>query len=89
MTREEFKINKAKEMYPAGGQNSLQFRTGFCTGFDYADSHPRKGLVDIEKVVKWILENADKHIWYDETENECGITNDFIDDLRRAMLEEE
>ena len=43
------------------------------------------GLWDSEKVVNWILENADKHIWYDEEENECGITDGFIEDLQKAM----
>jgi len=54
---------------------------------DWKDQHPRKGLWDAEKVIKWILENVDNHIWYDEMENECGITDEFIDDLRKAMEE--
>lgn len=57
----------------------------FLKGAQYAGSHPRKGLWDAKKVVKWILENADNHIWYDETENDCGITDNFIEDLQKAM----
>lgn len=54
---------------------------------DYKDQNPRKGLWDSEKVVKWILENADKHTWYDDFYYRAGITDDFIDDLRKAMEE--
>lgn len=54
---------------------------------EWADQNPRKGLWDSKKVIKWILENADKHTWYDETENECGITDNFIEDLQKAMEE--
>lgn len=87
MEREKQKTNAAIEMYPAGTQNSLQFRVGFATGVDWADEHPKEGLWDAEKVIKWLQDNADLYIWYDEIEGEAGMTDDFIENLRKAMEE--
>ena len=95
MTREE-KIKQNARKYAEPLADSLHFGDSpmtrarihaFIKGAEWADEHPREGLWDSEKVIKWILENADKHTWYDETENECGITNDFIKDLQKAMEE--
>lgn len=59
---------------------------------NWADSHPRKGLVDIEKVIGFLKEHA-------TVENSSNINihingacyhfvNDFIEDLRKAMVTE-
>lgn len=89
MSRKEEIQRKAGDLADFGishcQPNQQQYYEGFIDGAEWADEHPKKGLWDAEKVVKWILENADKHIWYDETENECGITDDFIKDLQKAM----
>ena len=90
MTREEEIKN---ESYKYGlskysdGISAMICASDFESGAKWADQHPRKGLWNSEKVIKWILENADKHTWYDETENECGITDNFTEDLQKAMEE--
>ncbi len=66
--------------------NQLELE-GYIKGAIYADQHPRKGLWDSEKVIKWLQDNADSYTWYDEFEGESGMTDDFIDDLRKAMEE--
>ena len=87
MTREEQKTNAAIEMYPAGTQNSLQFRVGFATGVEWADEHPKEGLWDAEKVIDWL------NSWFTDDICKCGlpITKDarktFFNDLRKAMEE--
>lgn len=63
MTREEQKTNAAIEMYPAGTQNSLQFRVGFATGVEWADEHPKEGLWDAEKVTNWLRENFEHYAY--------------------------
>lgn len=90
MDREEEIAEKAIEMYPAGTQNSLQFRVGFSTGVEWADQHPREGLWDSEKVVEWILNNYET---YEQTysDNSGNHTysdfqiGQFIRNLRKAM----
>lgn len=39
----------------------------------------------VEKAVNWLKEHADDYTWYDETEGESGMTDDFIEDFRLAM----
>ena len=63
MTREEQKTNAAIEMYPAGTQNSLQFRVGFATDVEWADEHPKEGLWDAEKVTNWLRENFEHYAY--------------------------
>ena len=86
MSREEEIAEKAIKMYPAGTQNSLQFRVGFSTGADWADQHPRKGLWDSEKVIKWLRANIDNYANYNVKTDECFV-NDFEEDLCKAMEE--
>ena len=81
MTRERFNELKrlSKERYESEHEQRL-----FMDGAEYADSHPRKGLADIEKAVEWLDDNFEKY-------------NDFvglmrkplIKAFRKAMLEEE
>ena len=50
---------------------------------DWADEHPRKGLVDIDKVCKWFEENL--HMY---NTSECeGDRIDFVEDFKKAMEE--
>lgn len=75
MTREEQKANAAIEMYPAGTQNSLQFRVGFSTGVEWADEHPKEGLWDKEKVTQWLKENFEHYAYnYGIDEVIAGLT---------------
>lgn len=91
MTREEQKTNAAIEMYPAGTQNSLQFRVCFATGVDWADQNPRKGLWEAEKVINFLKERATLENSSNINIHINGATyhfvNDFIEDLRKAMEE--
>ena len=39
----------------------------------------------IEKAAEWLKKNADDYTWYDETEGESGMTDEFIDDFKKYM----
>ena len=52
---------------------------------DWKDQNPRKGLWDANKVIEWLQNNADSYTWYDEFEGESGMTDNFIEDLKKAM----
>ena len=55
---------------------------------EWADSHPRKGLVDIEKVCDWLKENSTYYPYYipDAKENKTIRVN-IWDGLCKAMEE--
>ena len=63
MTRQE-EIDKQAKIYadidsiiPAGSE--LSDKVGFREGAQWADKHPREGLVDIEKACDWL----EKNVW--------------------------
>lgn len=58
----------------------------FVQGAIYADQHPRKGLWDAEKVIKWLRANIDNYANYNVKTDECFV-NDFEEDLLKAMEE--
>ena len=39
----------------------------------------------IEKASEWLRNNADNYTWYDETEHESGMTDEFIDVFKNYM----
>ncbi len=39
----------------------------------------------IKKATEWLKKNADNYMWYDETEGESGLTDDFINDFKNYM----
>lgn len=41
-----------------------------------------------EEIYEWLKENADTYTWYNEFIGESGMTDDFIDDLKKAMKDE-
>ena len=55
------------------------FQIAFEEGCNCADSHPRKGLVDIEKMCEYLYKNCVDLI----------LTDTDIEHFRKAMLEEE
>jgi len=59
-----------------------------CDMAEWADSHPRKGLVDIEKVCDWLKENSTYYPYYipDAKENKTIRVN-IWDGLCKAMEE--
>jgi len=53
----------------------------------WADQHPRKGLVDIEKACEWLKDNA-RDYTYDDYDNLAYIQiHQFIKDFKKAMEE--
>lgn len=85
MTREEEITEKAREMYRAEAQNSLQFRTGFCTGAKWADQHPRKGLWDAEKVCKVLKDYMFKERFFDNRITRTAMIDNVVCNLIKAM----
>lgn len=97
MTREgDFKeegriaVNKyARELgdYTFGEGSMVEM---FVLGANYADQHPKKGLWDAEKVVKWILNNYGTYeqLYTDNSGNHTYSDfqiGQFIRKLRKAM----
>ena len=39
----------------------------------------------IEKATEWLKKNADDYTWYDESEGESGITDEFIEVFKTYM----
>ena len=42
----------------------------------------------IEKACEWLKKNADDYTWYDETERESGMIDEFVDVFKNYMKEE-
>lgn len=93
MTREE-EIRQASENYGnqkySDGINALICAEDFKEGVNWADKHPRKGLWDAEKVIKFIKEELPHYVElncvFDEIQvNYNKFKNNFIHDLKRAM----
>lgn len=87
MTREE-QIEKAKaELFPIGdnGRNYEQAlsASGFDLGVMWADEHPRKGLVDIDRMCEWLDKNMDKYATWSDY-----INPDIVEDIKQAMKDE-
>lgn len=79
MTRKE-EINEAASGFGLWNVGEAMFKLGA----EWADEHPRKGLVDIEKVCKWLLDNTATYDiqWLGRVK-----VNDMVKDLRKAMEE--
>ena len=39
----------------------------------------------IEKATEWLKKNADDYTWYDETEGESGMIDEFVDIFKNYM----
>ena len=39
----------------------------------------------IEKATEWLKANADKYIWYNTNEFDCGMIDEFIRDFKKDM----
>ena len=75
------KVSEApKKLYTdSSGNNPMSKR--------YRDSDVEYVRTDafIEKACEWLKKNADNYTWYDETEGESGMTDDFINDFKNYM----
>lgn len=76
--REEEIVQQAVKEFPRFAER----RVGFITGAKWSDEHPRKGLVDIEKV-KEFLSSVDLN-FYRELEDKFN-TDELIIDLERYL----
>ena len=92
MTREEERNNAAIEYANAvtSGIQDAWFDVVLKTHQDataWSDVHPRKGLIDIDKVCDYL----ERLLYYDEHDGmlKCNYTSfdEFIEDLRKAMEE--
>ena len=78
MTREEEIEQEARDNYPYWEDAFISF----CRGAHWADEHPKSNLVDIDKVCEWIKEHNGDYISIVPNDH---LTNNFYDDLRKAM----
>lgn len=86
MTREEEIKQAAKNRadqyeHPVDWNNCYHH---YIQGAEWADQHPRKGLVDIEKVIEW-LNTVDFSNYVEDLK--CIYVGQLKKDLRRAMEE--
>ena len=62
----------------------------FAEGAEWADEHPKEGMISLDKVCSWI-DNVDigKYLscLFSGTVNISFLSNDFIRDLKKAMEE--
>lgn len=94
MTREEYIKQEAMRYADNPDMSVLESITAehsFYDGAVYADQHPRKGLVDIEKVYDYIF--AHSHIVNDEYEpfvvlDDCSSKTEFVDNMCKKLLYE-
>ena len=81
MDREE-QIKQAAEQYAWVG-NLYDLQSAFTVGAKWADENPKKGLVSIDDVCRWIEENIWDFPWYDP--DKPLSTNDIIKELRKDL----
>lgn len=83
MTREEHIKQEAMRYADnpdIGVLESITAEHSFYDGAVYADQHPRKGLWDAEKVIKWIALHAELYGGFNQ-----GKLNSMCEDLRKTM----
>ena len=83
MTREE-EIKRGAKYNANGTIDDVLAEMYFIRGAEWADEHPKEGLWDAEKVIKWLRANIDNNADYNIKTDECFV-NDFEEDLRKAM----
>ena len=86
MTRKEEIKKGAFDAFPNEGWERQ--RVSFVQGALWADEHPRKGLLDIEKVCEWLENNM--HDYFDGDNEfavcDCFLTKEnFIEQLKKEM----
>lgn len=97
MTREEEKQEKARELAikyckdidPHGKEvYNIGCAIACCEMADWADQHPRKGLVDIDKIASFIKYHAQEFVYISTHSGEAKI-NEFklVEAMYKAMEE--
>lgn len=92
MTREEeikrFAHNYSEENYKGDSYEAYAEKEDIAKAcvdsIKWADQHPRKGLWNAEKVIKWLRANIDNYANYNVKTDECFV-DDFEKDLCKAM----
>ena len=82
MTREE-QARQAIIDWQYDGSEPETFEVGFLEGVKWADEHPRKGLVDIDKACKY-LEEHHSDLWIDSRPPSLALP-DYIEKFVKAM----
>ena len=81
-------MSREEEIYEASGEFGL-WNVGeamFKLGAEWADEHPRKNLVDIDKAVRWIKDNANKFVYVSAHTNTASINEHlFAEEFAEAM----
>jgi len=93
MTRKEEILKKAIELVDRkyqdlGIKTTHECSVAACQEMaEWADEHPRKGLVDIEKVCEWLRNDMIKNQAFQGRIKRMEIIDGIIDNLRKAMEE--
>ena len=81
-------ISRKDELIDAAKRNAA-IVSEFLKGAEYADSNPRKGLVDIDKACEWLKNDMiEEQAFYNRLER-MAIIDGIVDKFRKAMLKEE
>jgi hypothetical protein len=99
MTREEEKQEKARELaikyckdidYHGKEVYNIGCAIACCEMADWADQHPRKGLVDIERVCEVIRTDAKYFVIMSKTDTMAIFNSyDFINRLKQMLIKED
>ena len=81
-------LELSRKAYPTNENLRIAYMLGLNKGWDLHDEHPRKGLVDIEKVCEWLTQNFLNYMKYHHDGEKVYYTYNnekLIDDLKKAM----
>lgn len=78
-----FEIDKRK--YRA--ECPFDYEDAFKRGVEWADKHPKYGMVKLDKVIKWLQENTVKNFDNKNLTMLFESTIDMIDNFHKAMEE--
>lgn len=62
-------------------------RADFKAGAEWTDQHPRKRLLDAEKVIEWLKSNSSKYM-IEDIDFSYYAYSSLVEDLRKAMGKE-
>ena len=85
MTREEEILEYSKTFKGKGMENEELkeiIRLAIIDGATWADKHPRKGLIDIERAYEWLTKHARNY--YFNKERYLG-TEELVEDFKLSM----
>ena len=83
MTREE-EIKLVADCAVAD-EKYTEFKEGLIWGAKWADTNPKKGMINIDKACEWLSNNKDNYII--DIEGETIVDDAIVEDFRKAMEE--